>query len=178
MTLAWPHSDGIEADIAVSPSGHVAAGQWAEVLNPFGRAHAAGTDLNQAIESDPAQGAELLASLIADTKREIALAIAQGAIGIAYRLVGAAPAHCTPMQFGGHYLEEERELLAEVGVPVLVFVEGEDIYFEFVSDLPSAYMGWDVTRNQLTLAEARTYREGAFALAADDADLKIVGEAA
>lgn len=178
MTLAWPHSPSVQADHAVSPAGQVAPGQWAEVVNPFGRALIAGIDLNRVMSDDPSAGAEALANFISETNADIADKVEAGATGIVYRLIGACAEHCTPMQFGGFYLEEERALLADVTLPTLVFVEGADIYFEFVSDLPGTYMGWDVALNQLTLDEARAYRPGPYALRAEGAELRIVSDAA
>lgn len=178
MTLAWPQAAAVQSDFAVSPAGEVQPGLWAEVANPFARAIEAGFDLNSEMDLNPARGAELLADLTAQTQDDLAAKLKAGASGIVYRLVGACPEHCTPMQFGGLYLEGERAILSDVTVPTLVFIEGAEVYFEFVSDLPATYMGWDVTQNALSLEEARTYRQGAFALASDDAELRIIGEAA
>lgn len=178
MTLAWPQTAAIESDFAVSPSGEVQPGLWAEVMNPFGRALVAGIDLNAQMDESPERGSVTLADLTNQTEADLAAKIGAGATGIVYRLVGACPEHCTPMQFGGLYLEGERAILSDVTVPTLVYIEGADVYFEFVSDLPATYMGWDVTQNALSLDEARTYRQGAFALAIDGAELRIVGEAA
>lgn len=101
-----------------------------EVLNPYGRALSDGVDLNSLLKSDPIAGGTALDALCEETRAELSNG------PTVYRLVGASPEHCTPMQYGGYYLERDRELLASAPGPVEVVVEGEAPYMDFVSDLP------------------------------------------
>lgn len=146
--------------------------EFAEITSPYGKAMQSGIDLNELLHADPAVGETRLNELAVVTQSEINVAASQG---ILYRVYGACPAECTPMQFGGHYLEVDRAILNTItkGTKTIVFIEGEDIYFDFVSDLPCDAMGWDETVNTLTLAEARTMRPGLYALTSPEAEIKI-----
>lgn len=105
------------------------------VLNPFGRALREGLDLNALLRTDPEAGAAELDRLCAETAAELA----STSDSIVYRLVGAEPRYCTPMQYGGFYLERDRELLASVQGKdrIELLLEGNDAYLDFVSDLPA-----------------------------------------
>ncbi|MCE9560248.1 MAG: hypothetical protein K8R88_15020 [Armatimonadetes bacterium] len=147
--------------------------EFSEVASPYGKAMQLGVDLNELLHTDPATGETQLNELAGAATQEIEAA--DGAAGIFYRVFGACPAECTPMQFGGHYLEVDRAILNTItkGIKTIVFIEGEDIYFDFVSDLPCDAMGWDEAINTLTLAEARTMRPGLYALTSPEAEIKI-----
>lgn len=110
-----------------------------EVLNPFGRAVREGLDLNALLAHDPDAGAAVLDRLCAETAAELRSTLANPCFSVSYRLVGAEPRYCTPMQYGGFYLERDRDLLTSAkgkGVIELI-VEGKDAYLDFVSDLPA-----------------------------------------
>lgn len=60
---------------------------------------------------------------------------------IAVKVFGANPETCSPMQYGGFFLEAERDLLAQSPVPTVAIVaEAPDSYTDFLTDLPCAAM--------------------------------------
>lgn len=135
-----------------------------EITNPFGLALQRDLDLNKILKEDPKEGNRLLGELIDEAQEDINLAFQGGADGIIYRLYGARSRHCTPMQYGGFYLEKDRELLDGVKDALLnvVFVVGEeDVYLDFVSDLPAHVFGWDSRESQIPVSEVRKMRTGA-----------------
>lgn len=135
-----------------------------EVTNPFGKAMAEGTDLNRLLADDPANGGDVLDRLVAETREDMICALDGDADGIVYRLHGACADHCSPMQYGGHYLERDRELLewaTEAARLNFLFVVGDrDLYLDFVSDLPAHLFGWDDRTSGVTSDEGRALRGG------------------
>ena len=132
-----------------------------EVTNPFGLALQRRVDLNGTLKQDPRRGNEQLAELVEISRRAIGAAFEAGADGILYRLFGARAIHCTPMQYGGYYLERDRELLEYAANSTfnVVFVVGEeDVYLDFVSDLPASALGWDSRSSNVSAAEVRQMR--------------------
>jgi hypothetical protein len=69
------------------------------------------------------------------------------------------------MQYGGHYLERDRELLQSAADTFTVlFIAGqEELYIDFVSDLPASVFAWDRDLTQVSASEVRTSRTGATA---------------
>ncbi len=149
----------------------------AEVPNPFGLALQRGIDLNKALKDDPSVGAEILDGLVEEVRDGIVNSLSKGADGIFYRLHGACPAHCSPMQYGGHYLERDRELLSGASNAVLnvLFVVGkEDLYIDFVSDLPAHVFAWDSDLSSLRAGDVRCCRSGALACGDPDGDIGLL----
>jgi hypothetical protein len=112
----------------------------AEVLSPFGRALEFRIPLSSMLRERPEEGQQELERLFQVARADIETAILSGADGIFYRLVGAHPENSTPMEYGGFYLERDRELLESVvdaRCNVLYIQGGEDAYLDFVSDLPA-----------------------------------------
>ena len=137
-----------------------------EVQNPFGEAIDAEIDLNAEFDRGPAYGEHAFRGLFDKTEEKIAEALEVGADGIFYRLFGAEPNLSTPMQFGGLYLEQERELLKEImeaRFNVLYVEGGEGAYLDVVSDLPAHAFGWDEDRTAIPAGEVRKFRQGALA---------------
>ena len=134
----------------------------AEIVGPCGRATSLA--LNALLESDPAAGNVELDRLVRLVRDDIQAALSQGADGVFYRLQGAQPGLTTPMQYGGFYLERDRELLREVKDARLnvLYVEGPGAYIDFVSDLPAHVFAWDPTDGS-RFDEVRTLRPGALA---------------
>lgn len=156
MTIAYPCPPiPANADITVFRAGasleQVDGKAYREVLSPFALAHERGMDLLGILDEDPGRGEAKLNALQAEVAQAIADADGEG---ILYRLVGACPDHCTPMQYGGHFLEVDRELLSGATQPVIVFVEGSDIYLDFVADLPCTTMVWDPAQNSISQEDA------------------------
>jgi len=146
----------------------------AEILNPFARAFSAGVNLNAVLHDDPAQGEKSLTDYISETQSEIEFALQSGADGIFYRLQGAEPKHCSPMQYGGHYLEADRALLERAGeakINVLFLECGPDLYFDCLTDLPAQILAWEKEATRLQVADIRRLRKGTLATADPEADI-------
>lgn len=145
-----------------------------KILNPFGRAILADGSLSELIQEDPKEGEKVLDILVDETSEEISRALAQGADGIFYRLRGAEPNHCTPMQYGGHYLERDREILGAIPSEKLsvLFVEGgPETYWDFISDLPAGIFAWDKATLPIEVDAVRKMRNGPLATADPSADV-------
>ena len=137
-----------------------------EVGNPFGAALLDGIDLNDEFEKGPAVGSHAFDKYVAATQELMESAMDSGADGILYRVFGAEPNLSTPMQFGGFYLEQERELLSGVADARfnVVYIEGgEGTYLDVVSDLTSHALGWDEMRSAIPASEVRAMHRGALA---------------
>lgn len=103
-------------------------------------------------------------------------AISDGVDGIAYCIDGAYPAATTPMQYGGYFLERDRELLEHVkGLKfTLAFVEGtEEVYLDTVSDLPVDAMGWRIKETGYTTEMMSFNRPGPFASFDELGDIRL-----
>jgi hypothetical protein len=164
---------GAETDILIHRQRTVIAGgdsvTIVEVLNPLGRAIRHGFDLNELLHADPEAGARELDRLCDEVRAECDKAAADGADGICYRLIGAEPEFTTPMQYGGYYLERDRELLEETKDATfnLLWVDaGEEAYLDFVSDIAAHAFAWDIDKTDVSVVQMREMRRGA--LAADD----------
>lgn len=147
-----------------------------EITNPFGLALQRELDINALLKEDPKEGNRLLGELCDEAQRDIDQAFEIGADGIIYRLYGARSRHCTPMQYGGFYLERDRELLEGVKDALfnMVFVVGdEDVYLDFVSDLPAHAFGWDQKSSQIPLSDVRDMRTGALVCDDPEADIRL-----
>lgn len=143
------------------------------VASPLCRALERSMNLTQTLHDSPAEGEKDLEELILETRSAIALTLDHGADGIAYRLEGACPSVSTPMQYGGHYLEADREILQEfASAPFnLLHVGGEEPYLDFVIDLPAHAFSWDLDRSPADPAQIRRERGGAIAVLSRDADI-------
>lgn len=178
--ILWPSHVGDQSDARIVPVSEVAMSLANEpdkavlalISSPLGRAVDQGLDLNEALHRDPARGNEMLDGLVSEVRAEMTEALARGADGIFYRLQGAHPGVSTPMQYGGFYLERDRELLEEVAEARLnvLFVEGgPEPYLDFVSDLPAHLMAWD--DQNVDLQSVRAMRPGAIAATHEDAEV-------
>lgn len=152
-----------------------ASGLWfAPVLSPFAISLTRGLDLNYLLKSQPQTGDAELQSLVADTADAIEQAKEKGVDGIAYLLPGASPEFCSPMMYGGQYLEVDRELLQKVApLPALVLTLGKsEVYFDSLSDLPGAIFAWDI--DAASVSDIRGIRNGLLSADADDADIRLI----
>ncbi|AIE84073.1 uroporphyrinogen decarboxylase family protein [Fimbriimonas ginsengisoli] len=184
--IYWPGMTDSRSDVVVlAPDPEFVAAHSAkderpkliEVPNPFGRAWARGIDLNAELAKDPKEGARILDEFAEAIRTMMSRCLDAGADGVLYRLHGATSVHCTPMQYGGHYLERDRELLESVkGATLnLLFVVGDaDLYLDFVSDLPAHFFGWDDRTSGIGTEQGRAMRDGAVATFDESADLRIV----
>lgn len=148
----------------------------ADVANPFGLALRKGIDLNKALKDDPSVGGDMLNGLVGEVRQTIAVSLASGADGIFYRLHGACPRHCSPMQYGGHYLELDRELLdgaSQATLNILFVAGGDELYVDFVSDLPAHVFAWDSELSKIPAVRVRAARAGALASADPNSDVAL-----
>ncbi|HVT11924.1 MAG TPA: hypothetical protein VHE55_06630 [Fimbriimonadaceae bacterium] len=146
------------------------------VVNPFGQALRSRIEVWDVLAEEPKRGEKILDELVGKTRSEIKAAFEHGADGVIYLLYGARGLHATPMEYGGHYLERDRELLTEIeDAPFnLIFVVGEDdAYLDFVSDLPAQAFGWDAQATGAPPSQLREMRSGALAANAPDADIEL-----
>jgi hypothetical protein len=145
----------------------------AEVDNPFARF---GAELNREFAIDPVAASEKLDQATEEARAKMRGALEAGADGIFYRLFGARALHSTPMQYGGHYLERDRELLEEIGdarLNVLFLVGNDDLYLDFISDLPAHVMAWDREASGFSGAQVRTMRNGAQASSDPESEILL-----
>jgi len=137
-----------------------------EVGNPFGAALLDNLDLNEEFDKGPLVGGAAFESYVKETSAALQSALDAGADGVLYRLFGAEPSLSTPMQFGGYYLEQERELLSSIRDAAfnVLYVEGGDgLYLDVVSDLEAHAIGWDEDRSSISPSQVRAMRHGAIA---------------
>lgn len=179
--ISWPCPDQAPSGVIVHMPNQALIPEddlllLAEVVNPFGLAIERGLDLNALLKSDPEGGATKLDELIASVKATIDDVLSRGADGILYRLHGASPEWCTPMQYGGYYLERDRELLQQASRAKFnwLFVAGDsEVYFDFVSDLPAQAFAWDGPTTGVTATQMREIREGLLASADEASDILL-----
>ncbi|MBX3117961.1 MAG: hypothetical protein KF784_02775 [Fimbriimonadaceae bacterium] len=181
-TVAWPGNDASSDVVIVSSPSEIDTKRdpdkliLVEVSNPFGLALQAGVDLNQAQKDDPVAGGAKLAEFTAKTKAAISAALSAGADGILYKLYGATEQFCTPMQYGGYYLEIDREILAEAEPATfnLLYIVGDaDTFIDFVSDLPAHAFAWDIQSTGFSVSAVRELRPGALCANDPEADILL-----
>lgn len=183
--VVWSASPGHQADgICVAPTmvaeavrSHAEQMILVEIMSPCGLGRRRGIPLTRLLREEPEEGRAAFVRLRDYVEAQIDRAFDEGADGIYYRLDGAYPAMNTPMEYGGFYLETDREFLERVqDAPVnLLHVEGqEDVYFDCVADLPAALFGWDRPKTGVSVAEMRTVRSGALAAEDPEADVLLV----
>ncbi len=179
-TLFWPcpKSEGSDALILENAKDVVPDADRAvlvEVANPFGQALARDLDLNAALVADP--DAPALEEMVEATRTDLRNALDAGADGVFYVLHGACGRWCSPMQYGGWYLERDRELLEEIAdarLNVLFVVGSDDTYLDFVSDLPAHVFAWDSAATAQDSASVRAMRNGAQASADAHSEIRLV----
>jgi len=185
-SVLWPGGSRVSDDAAVllpgdSVSEHrTKAPERAilrQVFSPFGIALAEGENLAEAFRESPGAGEPRLEARFERARAEIAAALEAGADGILYALFGASPDRCTPMEYGGHFLERDRQLLQDAADArfVLLFVVGsEGTYLDLASDLPAHAFGWDVEASGFPVAEMRKWRPGALCAARPETEIELV----
>ncbi len=146
------------------------------VLSPFGWALQQKSPLISLLDSDPKAGDLELQRLKQLTLEEARARMDEGADGLCYMLAGASPEHTTPMQYGGFFLDLDREILEEFKEAEfnLVWVKGnKEPYLEFVSDLPCQALSWDMKATGIQPGSIRPYRTGAIAGSSPDCDIYL-----
>lgn len=148
-----------------------------EISNPFGLAQQNRVDLNKLHSEDPEAGATKLEEYKQEILARGHAAIEAGADGIFYVLNGARGAYSSPMQYGGFYLECDREILSafeEATLNVLYVVGNDDVYIDFVSDLPAHLFAWDAAASTFDSNYVRTLRKGAQASSDPESEVRLV----
>ncbi|HEY3782733.1 MAG TPA: hypothetical protein VGL56_16745 [Fimbriimonadaceae bacterium] len=177
--ILWPHSE-MNSDVAIVSLKRLANAKTsqravlAEILSPFSRSLKTGLNLSKTLQRDPKEGEKVYQALVEEVRTEINLALEQGVDGIFYRLQGAEPDFTTPMEYGGLYLETDRELLqlAMTAHLNVLFIEGgPELYMDFVSDLPAHIFAWDSHRTDIPLSAVKKMRIGALATGDPEADV-------
>lgn len=157
---------GVNDQVATDSRNSVVA-----ILNPFGRVLADGrvSELLELCHSHPEAGAEILAGYVESVRSQMKAVQAEGHFGVLYVLVGAEPHLTSPMEYGGLFLEWDRELLSEANGNqfVALYVQGgTETYFDFVSDLEADLFIWNKDLSQVSVDAMKQMRFGA--LACDD----------
>jgi hypothetical protein len=179
--LCWPSAEAGDIVIATSEQQvRDAANADRPVLiqtsNPFGIAKANGVLLNSAFAKDVAEGDALLGRFTAECRATIESGLAAGADGVFFVVHGARGSESTPMEFGGHYLEVDREILADyqdASLNIVYVVGNDDLYLDFVSDLPAHVFAWDSEASTFDSAYVRTLRTGAQASADPASEIEL-----
>lgn len=112
------------------------------VLSPLSRAISQGIDIVGLLEENPAEGDRVLAELV----RQCSSDIEQTSGPINYIVAGAEPGVTSPMQYGGHFLELDRELIGTTS-PAITLIGGPDTYIDVVSDIAKSYLIWNPEAN-------------------------------
>lgn len=149
----------------------------AQIPSPFLRCLEQGTNLNEQMHSDPTGAGKRLDDVVDELRGWIRSSLAAGADGVFYIVTGACSEHCSPMEYGGFYLERDRELLSEASsAPFnVLFVAGEgDVYFDFICDLPAHVMAWDSARTGFSSQQMRQIRLGAQASADPKSEIQLL----
>jgi hypothetical protein len=149
------------------------------VLSPLGHELKTPRNLLGLLHDSPEEGEALLMECAEKTRGALSQAMDLGLDGIAYILAGASPSVTTPMQYGGHFLELDREILDSVREARfnLLWVRGDsEPYLDFVIDLPAHAFAWDMARTGIPPQAMREARGGAIAGGHPDADILLVDE--
>ncbi|MBS1706994.1 MAG: hypothetical protein JST40_14100 [Armatimonadetes bacterium] len=180
--VVWSASPGHRCDVVISAldtleqaiETHPDQVVIVEIYGPFGRSTRRGVNLTKILSGDPSAGGEALKRVKDEVRGDITEALQRGAHGVFYRLDGAYPSANTPMEYGGHYLEMDRELLEAAADADfnLIYVEGEeDIYLDFVADLPAHAITWSSRHVEIPVRSARAMARGLVALDNPEADI-------
>jgi hypothetical protein len=118
------------------------------VLSPLSRALMRGANVISLLDENPAEGDRVIASLFSETQAEI------NEIGgnFNYVVAGAEPNWTTPMQYGGHFLELDRELIGSRR-PAITLIGGAETYVDIVSDLAETFLIWNTATNDVNPEE-------------------------
>lgn len=164
--IAWPNRDGADGLT------------YAEVDNPFGKAMRQNLSLSGLLRRNLKEGEQKLAEMANAVKDDFINALSKGPDVIVYKLYGADSVHSTPMEYGGHFLEVDRTILAQADAKMIMIfvVGGADAFIDFVSDLPAQIFAWDVAGTGVTVHQVRDMRKGVLAAAAPDADIILTNK--
>lgn len=167
LSMIWSASPGHSCDAIVTNQvslNHAIAthnGQLVlcEVHSPLGRIVRSQPQLLDTLRETPADAEDALLDFANEAKNEIREAFELGAHGIFYRLSGANPKVTTPMEYGGHFLEMDKELMAHASSGLLNVIsveDGPEIYIDAVAEVPGHAIHWDNALNELSIEAVRT----------------------
>lgn len=179
-TIDWPGRNR-DADVGVYPAGVLAEGMdrnspWgalAFVPNLYRQFELVDEQPVTMIKNDAMS--EIVEGFAAHHMREARAAIDNGALGVFYEIHGADASQCTPMEYGGLFLERDRAFLECVSdAPCnFIYINGKEPYLDFVSDLPAAIFAWDAKGTGISVSDVRKMRKGLLAADDPDADIQI-----
>lgn len=150
---------------------------WEGINNPLFRSLQSGLDLGSLAQSNPTEADTLLVGFVQEAISEVDQAVEHGCQGIIYNLFGASPEHSTPMQYGGLFLERDREILsyAESRTCTLIHVApSPESYLDFVSDLPGDLFAWDDELTGVSAESMRKFRSGALATYGSGGEVRLI----
>ncbi len=130
------------------------------------------------VRDNPEGADESVIRHVEAVREDIKTAFAAKASGTVYWIEGASPSAFTPMQYGGLFLEQDRELLdfaRSLGETVVFIADPQDAYIDFVCDLPGDLFGWDIA-NGVEPEAVRGLRSGRLLADHPDADVRLTGD--
>lgn len=142
------------------------------VFSPLSLALRDGVNPVETLRNDVQAGETLLQKYVDQAR-------AQASEGnIVYVLEGARGAYTTPMEYGGHFLELDREILSslEGRNRFLYAIGADDLYIDFVSDLPAEVFVWDSHLSGFDTAYVKSMRDGDLATNEANAEIELVGQ--
>lgn len=137
-----------------------------EVKNVFWEMYLdASLDINE-LKHQPMKLSTAISNLNLKVLANIRRALDLGADGIFYRLGGAAPERCTPMEYGGHFMGLDETNLQDVDkdyLNVLYVDGGTGVYLDFVHELPASVLAWDEKGSGISALEFSKVHSGPIA---------------
>jgi hypothetical protein len=120
----------------------ISGNRFEGVLSPLSRAIVQGIDIVGLLEENPTKGDRVLGELVSQCSRDIE----QTSGSMNYIVAGAEPGVTSPMQYGGHFLELDRELIGTRS-PAITLIGGPETYIDVVSDIAKSYLIWNPETN-------------------------------
>ncbi len=172
--IAWPGSGDSDIHVGI-PGPKDERLCLIEVPNPCGQAILGQSNLSGILRESLMEGSAALEDATRQVHHAIEKSRELGADGIIYEIFGADPSYSTPMEYGGHFLEVDREILSsyERRFRMIFLVGGEEAFLDFVCDLPGEIFAWDVKGTGISVAEMRKMRKGILAAADPEADILL-----
>lgn len=163
-TIAWPSSE-------------ISGAEFVPITNLYRHFQLMGEDPVALLKDTDSSASQIVEEAEGVRYREARGAIDGGAIGVFYEIHGADASRCTPMEYGGLFLERDRAFLESVAdAPCnFVYINGKEPYLDFVSDLPAQIFGWDAVGSGIVVAEVRKLRTGLLATNDPQADIILDG---
>jgi hypothetical protein len=180
-TISWPKQD-TNADVQVYPATAIAkrpqrfdVPALAQMPNLFRHFELLGEDPVAIMKATDQRTCERVELAESENRSAARLAIENGALGLLYEVHGADASRCTPMEYGGLFLERDRALLESVSdAPCnFVYINGKEPYLDFVADLPAQGFAWDLKGSGISVEEVRKIRKGTLVAADPSADIPL-----